>query len=165
MVVRAVNGEWRAARARRRDARDGEEGSPVQNFDHSQAPRISEHPASKTVTKGEPVTLNCKAVGKPEPSIEWYKDGQLVSSSGPQRMVLDRGTSLFFLSTRYGKKDSDSGVYWCVAKNELGQVTSNNATLEVAARGLFTPQISENVTGVLSENANLAPDSRMSRVI
>ncbi|XP_018917016.2 roundabout homolog 2 [Bemisia tabaci] len=102
------------------------------DYSHSQAPRISEHPASKTVTKGEPVTLNCKAVGKPEPSIEWYKDGQLVSSSGPQRMVLDRGTSLFFLSTRYGKKDSDSGVYWCVAKNELGQVTSNNATLEVA---------------------------------
>ncbi|XP_072316546.1 roundabout homolog 2 isoform X1 [Eucyclogobius newberryi] len=99
-------------------------------------PRIIEHPSDLIVSKGEPATLNCKAEGRPTPTVEWYKDGERVETDKDDqrshRMLL-QGGSLFFLRIVHGRRSKpDEGSYVCVARNYLGEAVSRNASLEVA---------------------------------
>ena len=97
-----------------------------------------EHPSDVIVSKGEPTTLNCKAEGRPTPTIEWYKDGERVETDKDDprshRMLLPSG-SLFFLRIVHGRRSKpDEGSYVCVARNYLGEAVSRNASLEVACK-------------------------------
>ncbi|XP_072950046.1 netrin receptor DCC-like [Epargyreus clarus] len=97
----------------------------------SRAPRIKEHPADTIVGRSEPATLRCVAEGKPKPTIQWYKDGTpLAQTDHPHRVLLEDG--LLFLRVVRGKKESDEGVYWCVARNSVGEAVSKNATLTIS---------------------------------
>nr|XP_014087327.1 roundabout homolog 2 [Bactrocera oleae] len=98
----------------------------------SHPPRIVEHPIDTTVPRHEPATLNCKAEGSPTPTIQWFKDGvPLKILPGSHRITLPAG-GLFFLKVVNSRRETDAGVYWCEAKNELGVARSRNATLQVA---------------------------------
>nr|XP_020454428.1 roundabout homolog 2-like isoform X2 [Monopterus albus] len=113
-------------------------------------PRIVEHPSDLIVSKGEPATLNCKAEGRPAPTVEWYKDGERVETDrdNPRshRMLLPSG-SLFFLRIVHGRRSKpDDGSYVCVARNYLGEAVSRNASLEVA---LLRDDFRQNPQGVV----------------
>ncbi|XP_053095598.1 roundabout homolog 2 isoform X5 [Pangasianodon hypophthalmus] len=113
-------------------------------------PRIVEHPSDLIVSKGEPATLNCKAEGRPTPTVEWYKDGERVETdkddSRSHRMLLPTG-SLFFLKIVHGRRSKpDEGAYVCVARNYLGEAVSRNASLEVA---LLRDDFRQNPTDVV----------------
>uniref|UniRef100_A0A8C7TRN8 Roundabout, axon guidance receptor, homolog 2 (Drosophila) n=1 Tax=Oncorhynchus mykiss TaxID=8022 RepID=A0A8C7TRN8_ONCMY len=99
-------------------------------------PRIVEHPSDLIVSKGEPATLNCKAEGRPAPTVEWYKDGE-VSDLDVAALSLSicqvRGGKLTISNTR----KSDAGMYVCVATNMVGERDSETAQLSVFERPTF----------------------------
>uniref|UniRef100_A0A7N9APT9 Roundabout, axon guidance receptor, homolog 2 (Drosophila) n=1 Tax=Mastacembelus armatus TaxID=205130 RepID=A0A7N9APT9_9TELE len=124
------------------------EGSRLRQEDSP--PRIVEHPSDLIVSKGEPATLNCKAEGRPTPTVEWYKDGERVETDKDDprshRMLLPSG-SLFFLRIVHGRRSKpDEGAYVCVARNYLGEAVSRNASLEVA---LLRDDFRQNPTDVV----------------
>lgn len=118
-----------------------------------------EHPSDLIVSKGEPATLNCKAEGRPTPTVEWYKDGERVETDrdNPRshRMLLPSG-SLFFLRIVHGRRSKpDDGSYVCVARNYLGEAVSRNASLEVALLRDDFRQNPQDVVVAVGETASL----------
>ncbi|KAJ0177852.1 hypothetical protein K1T71_006725 [Dendrolimus kikuchii] len=105
----------------------GLNGTNAQN----RAPRIKEHPSNTVSGRSEPATLRCVVEGRPKPFVQWFKDGSpLPPAEDGHRVLLEDG--LLFLRVNRGKKDSDEGIYWCVARNVAGDAVSHNASLNVA---------------------------------
>ncbi|XP_061510515.1 roundabout homolog 2 isoform X1 [Anopheles gambiae] len=95
-------------------------------------PKITEHPLDVIVPRHEPATLNCKAEGIPTPTITWFKDGEPIKAEPGSHKILLPAGGLFFLKVVHSRRETDAGVYWCEAMNELGVARSHNATLQVS---------------------------------
>ncbi|KAH8347927.1 hypothetical protein KR084_002412 [Drosophila pseudotakahashii] len=67
-----------------------------------------------------PVRLTCQIVGYPVPEILWYKDDQLIHTD---RKHLISAEGQFFTLEIAATTLDDSGIYTCLAKNELGSVS------------------------------------------
>lgn len=131
------------------------------------APRITIQPNDLIAIEGESTELNCDAEGEPQPSIEWYHNGQLIKASSQSRTTM--GGSIQFLDIRSSTSSapmsnsspppaqassssssspsqtaSDAGIYHCLARNSFGQERSRNASLRVACKYAQTTFASHN---------------------
>jgi len=82
----------------------------------------------------ETLRISCGAVGKPKPSITWYKNGHELLENVREK----HGKS--FLHVR-GLMVRDSGRYTCVARNMVGEA-SKNFTVEVEDEATEPPNFS-----------------------
>uniref|UniRef100_A0A8C5QUW3 non-specific serine/threonine protein kinase n=1 Tax=Leptobrachium leishanense TaxID=445787 RepID=A0A8C5QUW3_9ANUR len=94
------------------------------------APEILVPLADVMCTLGDTVTLHCKVCGRPKPNISW---------KGPDQSILDVESSTFTMSASESGDvklricnlmPQDSGIYTCVATNDLG-IASTSATVKV----------------------------------
>ncbi|XP_028651319.1 leucine-rich repeat and fibronectin type III domain-containing protein 1 [Erpetoichthys calabaricus] len=83
-------------------------------------PLITKHYASTPfVMEGQGVTLKCKAVGDPDPSIHWISpDGKLIHNSS-RTIIFENGTLDIMITTL-----KDSGSFNCIATNAAGEATA-----------------------------------------
>ena len=91
----------------------------------SEAPKISWCNISVTVVAGETATLHCHVSGKPWPRVLWAK------SDGTKPYLEPRQNNLFLLKDAEVR---DSGLYSCIASNNIGQKTVCNTSLIVIGR-------------------------------
>ncbi|XP_044291382.1 leucine-rich repeat and fibronectin type III domain-containing protein 1 [Varanus komodoensis] len=83
-------------------------------------PLITRQYSSKAfVMEGQGVSLKCKAVGDPEPSIHWIApDGKLIHNT-TRVTVYENGTLEVLITTL-----KDNGVFTCIASNAAGEATA-----------------------------------------
>ena len=94
-------------------------------------PEITVHPKAETEPEGENVTLFCNADGNPPPTISWTRNGSPVNTTINSRISFSEDKKNLTITD---VNRTDSGEYRCVASNELGNDSSNNATLDVQCK-------------------------------
>ena len=82
------------------------------------------------------MTLNCAASGKPDPIISWIVNGSPLDASGNSWISLTNDSKEL---TMMNLNKTDSGEYQCVARNSLGNISSNASTLSVQCKKTFCP--------------------------
>ncbi|MEG1586582.1 MAG: leucine-rich repeat protein [Bacteroidales bacterium] len=86
-------------------------------------PRFNKHPESISADPGYTVTLSV-GVGGTKPSLQWYKDNVAIKGANTKNLVLG------------DTKETDSGIYHCVATNDLGMAVSEKATVAIGEKTL-----------------------------
>ncbi|MCI4374319.1 hypothetical protein PGIGA_G00004900 [Pangasianodon gigas] len=83
---------------------------------------------NQEVPDGYPVSFDCVIIGKPSPSIRWFKDGKVLQEDDHYMINEDQeGCHQLIITT---VRPSDMGVYRCVAENDSG-IASSKAELRV----------------------------------
>ena len=65
------------------------------------------------------VNLSCAVTGSPQPTIEWFKDGQTVSGEVQQFLFISQLDVV------------DRGEYYCTATNEVGSFSSASVFVNI----------------------------------
>ncbi|KAK0404394.1 hypothetical protein QR680_017436 [Steinernema hermaphroditum] len=87
------------------------------------------------VVEGDRATLECRADGKPTPTVRWTRGGRPLSDS-PNLILSPRSEALMLLHARH----SDAGLYACVVANAAGQ---SEASFRITV--LSAPHIDETI--------------------
>ncbi|GLH07319.1 LOW QUALITY PROTEIN: Titin [Gryllus bimaculatus] len=74
------------------------------------------------VPEGNPAQFRTQVSGKPQPNIQWFREGALIPQSADFQMIQDGNNVVLLISTTY---EEDSGVFTCRATNSAGQVETS----------------------------------------
>jgi pectin methylesterase-like acyl-CoA thioesterase len=84
-------------------------------------PTIMAHPTNKVASAGSSATFSVAAVGMPDPTYQWRKDGTNIAGATNATFSIPSA------------KLADNGVYHVMVSNSAGSIASSNAILTVPA--------------------------------
>ncbi|KAJ3612857.1 hypothetical protein NHX12_019114 [Muraenolepis orangiensis] len=90
-----------------------------------EVPRITSEPRDVDVTSGNTVYFTCRAEGNPKPQIIWLRNNNALNMRDDSRLNLLEDGTLMIQDTR----ETDQGVYQCMAKNVAGEVKTSEVML------------------------------------
>uniref|UniRef100_UPI0035900F1F hemicentin-1 n=1 Tax=Myxine glutinosa TaxID=7769 RepID=UPI0035900F1F len=95
------------------------------------SPVIHPFPHTVDVLQGDTISLPCKAFGRPEPTLNWQREGHRIQESNELFSLLPNGELHIDVAS-----EAHSGTYMCVAQNSAG-----TALAKVKLRVLVPPKI------------------------
>jgi len=90
---------------------------PKSSGDYGSLPVIVEHPISRTLREKDTLVLSCEARSSSAVTYHWVKNGCLLATG--QRVQIVRVNV------------NDAADYYCIVKNEFGEVRSHSASISV----------------------------------
>merc|ERR1711874_272486 len=100
------------------------------------APVIRERPIIKKVEKKKSVVLQCAVQGSQDIDVQWFKEGQPISTETGERFTVEKkrsevreGETIVQLEIQ-DTDATDQGSYQLVAKSETGETQSQTVTLQ-----------------------------------
>ncbi|XP_055490066.1 peroxidasin homolog isoform X2 [Leucoraja erinacea] len=88
-------------------------------------PRIISEPQNVHVALGNTAYFTCRAEGNPKPKIVWlHNNNELHMKNDIRLNLLDDGTLMI-----HNTQESDQGTYQCMAKNVVGEATTQGVLL------------------------------------
>nr|KAG5709145.1 hypothetical protein BaRGS_028601 [Batillaria attramentaria] len=105
--------------------------------DEEVAPKFSETLSPVELTEGDRLVLSCSVNGKPEPNVDWFLNGQLLSSDDVVSISYKRGTCRLEIAETVL---DDEGEYVCKATNTAGVAsTKTNVTIKAVKKEAAPP--------------------------
>ena len=92
-------------------------------YNHTVLPSIDIHPDNVIVLTGQSVNLTCSATGI-DVVYQWMRNGVIISDDNSNVLRINE------------IKQSDDGIYQCIASNKGGNATSNPAMIKVYGKRL-----------------------------
>ena len=83
-----------------------------------------------TVNEGEAASFIVKFIGKPKPTVKWFKDEVEIQIDETIEIVENAENEISF-TIKASKSQENSGVYFAKVVNEFGEVSTNKATLTI----------------------------------
>ena len=96
------------------------------------------------IYEGSAAKLECRVHGKPEPTIEWLKDDELVKPDKRVKTYFDSEVCKLTISDTIA---DDEGEYKCTATNELGQASTSTELLVNEA--IIMPEFKEKIKHIV----------------
>uniref|UniRef100_A0A1I7TK31 Ig-like domain-containing protein n=1 Tax=Caenorhabditis tropicalis TaxID=1561998 RepID=A0A1I7TK31_9PELO len=94
------------------------------------------------VKEKESITLSVKVIGKPEPSVEWFKDDTPINIDNVHVIQKHSSTESYTLTVNDARQE-DVGIYSCRARNEAGEAltTANFGIIRDSIPPEFTQKL------------------------
>ena len=89
---------------------------------------ITKQPVESKFVRGDAGKLLCGVIGDPVPVVTWFKDNGPVRFSKRIEQLDDNSLSFKRIRKR------NNGLYWCVATNSEGNVTSTKVLVTVMCK-------------------------------
>ncbi|NXR56239.1 MALT1 protein, partial [Hippolais icterina] len=90
-------------------------------------PVIVLNPSEQRVEVGQPLQLQCAAMGVPAPSYQWYRNGNLLEQQKRKKLWITH------------TKVSDSGTYLCCVSNSHGEHWTNAVDVHIGRDEILPP--------------------------